>query len=85
MCYRALKFWEKKMPGFYTGRETTGRGWNHSKNSINNFDIEQPFDSNQNQQALQDGRMKGVGFIDFLPFIVPFPLTALLITGLINY
>lgn len=82
---RALKFWEKKIPGFYKGREKTGRGWDQKHNPITDFQWEQPFDSDHNQQALRDGRMKGVGIADFIPFIVPFPLITLPTTGAMNY
>ena len=53
---RALRFWEKKYPGFYTG------GWNRYENPISDFNWSAPFDSPENQQALQDGIMFSFDF-----------------------
>lgn len=78
---RALKFWEKKFPGFYND---TRKGWKWEHNQILGFDQQYPFNSLKNQKALQNGLMKGIGGIDFLQVILPRPF-GWIVVGAINY
>lgn len=76
---RALKYWEKKFPGF---SKDEVNGWQRSKNPIINFDWDLDFNSPTNQQALQNGLMKGIKPYDILSLT---GLPEILLDGVINY
>lgn len=76
---RALKYWEKKFPGF---SKDEVNGWQRSKNPIISFDWDLDFNSPTNQQALQNGLMKGIKPYDVLSLT---GLPGILLDGLINY
>ncbi len=76
---RALKYWEKKFPGFY---KDNIYGWKRWENPINGFKWDQDFNSPQNRQAMKNGSMRGIMSYDILSF---FGWPGLLADGLINY